>query len=191
MANVKISELTAASAVAAANQFEINEAGTSKRVTALQIADYVRTVAGTVRQVVMGTTATDAYIASTTFTDTNLTASITPSSTSNKILALVSQSYIVGRDTVGCAGAIQLLRGSTQLFTVATYEIGNELIGSGTTYAQLQGRWSAAYLDSPNTTSAVTYKTQARVNDTANSAFIDLQHYGDSTSTIILMEIVA
>ena len=42
MANVKISELTAASAAAAANEFEINEAGTSKKVTGTQISTFVR-----------------------------------------------------------------------------------------------------------------------------------------------------
>lgn len=41
MANVKISDLTAASAVADANQFEINESGTSKRVTTAQIKTYL------------------------------------------------------------------------------------------------------------------------------------------------------
>lgn len=41
MANVKISDLTAASAVADGNQFEINEAGSSKRVTASQIKTYL------------------------------------------------------------------------------------------------------------------------------------------------------
>lgn len=41
MANVKISGLTAAASVAAANEFEINEAGTSKKVTASQIATYI------------------------------------------------------------------------------------------------------------------------------------------------------
>ena len=42
MANIKISELPAASAAAAANQFEINESGTSKRVTAAQVLTYVQ-----------------------------------------------------------------------------------------------------------------------------------------------------
>ena len=42
MANVKISDLTAASAAAAANEFEINEAGTSKKVTGTQISTFVR-----------------------------------------------------------------------------------------------------------------------------------------------------
>lgn len=41
MANVKISGLPAASLVAGANEFEINEAGTSKKVTATQIATFV------------------------------------------------------------------------------------------------------------------------------------------------------
>jgi hypothetical protein len=43
MANVKISGLTAAAAAAAANEFEINESGTSKKVTGTQLATFVRT----------------------------------------------------------------------------------------------------------------------------------------------------
>lgn len=42
MANVKISDLTAAASVADANEFEINEAGTSKKVTGAQISTKVR-----------------------------------------------------------------------------------------------------------------------------------------------------
>lgn len=41
MANVKISGLTSASQVADANEFEINESGTSKKVTGSQIQTYV------------------------------------------------------------------------------------------------------------------------------------------------------
>lgn len=40
MADTKISALTAATAAAAANEFAINEAGTSKKLTLTQIADY-------------------------------------------------------------------------------------------------------------------------------------------------------
>ncbi len=47
MASTKISALTAATAAAAANEFPINEAGTSKKLTLAQIADYfVTRVAG-------------------------------------------------------------------------------------------------------------------------------------------------
>lgn len=42
MANVKISDLTPASGVADANEFEINESGSSKKVTGTQISSYVR-----------------------------------------------------------------------------------------------------------------------------------------------------
>jgi hypothetical protein len=42
MANVKISGLTAAASVVGANEFEINEAGTSKKVTATQISTFVK-----------------------------------------------------------------------------------------------------------------------------------------------------
>lgn len=42
MANVKISELTGASAAAAANEYEINESGTSKKVTGTQISAFVK-----------------------------------------------------------------------------------------------------------------------------------------------------
>jgi hypothetical protein len=41
MANVKISGLTAAASVAGANEFEINETGTSKKVTGSQITTFV------------------------------------------------------------------------------------------------------------------------------------------------------
>jgi len=46
MANIKISDLTAASAAADANEFEINEAGTSKKVTGSQIKAYVNSADG-------------------------------------------------------------------------------------------------------------------------------------------------
>jgi hypothetical protein len=42
MANIKISDLTAAASAAAANEFEINEAGTSKKVTGSQISAFVK-----------------------------------------------------------------------------------------------------------------------------------------------------
>jgi hypothetical protein len=42
MANVKISDLTAASAAALANEYEINEAGTSKKVTGTQMSALIK-----------------------------------------------------------------------------------------------------------------------------------------------------
>ena len=45
MANVKISGLPAAASVASTDQFETNQSGTSRRATASQISDFVKTVA--------------------------------------------------------------------------------------------------------------------------------------------------
>lgn len=42
MANIKISDLTAAAAALGTQQFEVNESGTSKRVTGSQILTYVK-----------------------------------------------------------------------------------------------------------------------------------------------------
>jgi hypothetical protein len=50
--------------------------------------------------------------------------------------------------------------------------------------------YSANYLDSPATTSATTYKVQAKIDTTANSASIRFQ-YLSNVSQIILMEIGA
>ena len=60
MADTKISALAAASAVVAANELAINEAGTSKKVTAQQVMDYV---AGTGWVTVTDTWAYSAYVA--------------------------------------------------------------------------------------------------------------------------------
>lgn len=44
MANVKISELTAATSVAATDELEINAGGTSKKATAQIVANFINTV---------------------------------------------------------------------------------------------------------------------------------------------------
>lgn len=65
----KISGLTAASAAAAANEFEINEAGTSKKVTGAQIAAMVRS---TVTTFSAYPAANQTGIANATFTKVNM-----------------------------------------------------------------------------------------------------------------------
>ena len=51
------------------------------------------------------------------------------------------------------------------------------------------------YLDSPSTTSSVTYKTQGRPHNSANSGRVVYQYsgatYTTQVATIILMEVVA
>ena len=136
-------------------------------------------------QVVQGTTSTGASSSTTTYADTNLSASITPSSTSSQVLIIFSQQGL--RKTNGNANSgirLQLVRGST-----AIHVVSNALLFTGTALEN-RGSCTAVYLDSPATTSATTYKTQF-ANDTAAAA-VEVQSGGaSSVSSIILCEVSA
>jgi len=117
--------------------------------------------AGTVLQVVSATSASVVSTTSSSFVDTGLSASITPTSASSKILVVVSQSLYINNNTGGrdeAEGRLNLTRASTNI-----YEFGIQI---GTTSSGTQKRIDSSYpitiLDSPATTSSVTYKTQMR-----------------------------
>jgi hypothetical protein len=136
---------------------------------------------GKVLQVVQGTTTTAASNSTTTFADTNLSASITPTSATSKVLVLVS---IHSEKSAGAAANninFRLFRGATQV-----YENLYNLYTNTTVINR--GLQSFNYLDTPSTTSATTYKVQF-AND-ANSATVTVQS-SSQMSTIILMEIGA
>jgi hypothetical protein len=138
---------------------------------------------GKVLQVVNATYSTQTSTTSTTFADTGLTATITPTSATSKILVFVNQ---VGcHRNSGTNGALQLrlLRGSTSIVTFEKY-----LGYNGGTVEINAGSASTTYLDSPATTSATTYKTQLA---TDLSGFTLAVQANGGTSTITLMEIGA
>ena len=141
---------------------------------------------GKVLQVITATTTTQVSTTSASYVDSGLSAAITPSATSSKILVLVSMDIICSRGSAGYFRAqIQLLRGSTQLL----YNHFGGYSNVGTDNAEY-GTNNRTYLDSPSSTSAVTYKTQVQVN---SGATLKLQEGGASSrpSTITLMEIGA
>ena len=151
---------------------------------------------GKVLQVVQATYATATTIASTSFTDTGLSGSITPSSASSKILVMFNQAsaYNILYHQQGLS--MQLLRDST---TVYSQDGGGG--GYNTDYLEIEtvsspknlSRYFYAngiYLDSPATTSALTYKTQAKAFQTTNSGQARFQ-VNSATSTITLIEIGA
>ena len=138
---------------------------------------------GKVLQVVTGETTTNTQITSSSYADTSLTASITPSATSSKILVLVSQNIQMERGTYEINTFLQLLRDSTT--------ISIKTVGVSTGAANSQGcrhTFAISHLDEPSTTSAITYKTQGKINDTANSGTCRFQE-GGSRSEIVLIEI--
>lgn len=136
-------------------------------------------------QVVNGTTTTTATNTTQNYADTNLTATITPTSASNKILVLVSQNGLY-KNTAGDYGiSLQLLRNATPISILAdpfAYGIG----GSTEVYC---GNLSTSYLDSPATTSATTYKTQFKAYGTPLTVKAQAPSGNNIASTITLIEI--
>ena len=114
------------------------------------------------------------------FADTNLTATITPTLATSKILVLVNQSGCA-KETNNTSVGVKLLRGATDLITI------DPTAGSTASSVRVAvGSVSACYLDAPNTLSATTYKTQ--FNSNSNNATASVQ-FANAVSTITLMEI--
>jgi hypothetical protein len=84
----------------------------------------------------------------------------------------------------------RLMRDSTQIFTLRNANNPGSTEATGST-SELRGVVSMHYLDSPATTSAVTYKTQAATNSTANNQSVNFQSENTQQSSIIMMEIGA
>jgi hypothetical protein len=138
---------------------------------------------GNVLQVVNATYSTIVSASTNTFVDSGLTATITPSSATSKILVLISQNGIQKSSSAGAYMRISVYRNSTIIATPAV-TVGY----TASTSANYIGSVSIEYLDSPATTSAVVYKTQFKSE--GNSAIVSVQGDGE-TSTITLMEIAA
>jgi hypothetical protein len=140
---------------------------------------------GKVLQVVSAATSTQASLTSTSYADTGITATITPTLATSKILVLISATYLSYRDTTGTVvqTKAQILRGATQIYEnlIATQIEG---ASAGTMYTGSTAGYT--YLDSPATTSATTYKLQAARN---LGVGVFYQQGGTNTSTITLLEI--
>jgi hypothetical protein len=150
-------------------------------------AAYVNALRGAFRvlQVVTVDYGTAATNSTTTYADTGLTLSITPSSTSSKILAIAVQNGC-GKEAGNTQSEIdvQMLRGAT----VLGFASG---AGNNTSSVNYIGTIMLAYLDSPATTSATTYKTQFRNYVNAASVRVQTGATPNPKSMMILMEISA
>ena len=134
--------------------------------------------AGSVLQVVHNNFNTHTTSSSGTYADTGLQMSITPTSSSSKILVLVSQCG-VRKEGGDALSYLKLVRNSTDLVQIS---ISGAYTGST---ALNSGSESTCFLDSPNTTSSVGYKTQFFRGNVGN---VHVQVNGVK-STITLMEI--
>jgi len=134
---------------------------------------------GKVLQVVQDTLVGGLTTTSTSYVDSGLTLSITPVSVSSRILVMVN---IVGMNPSTSQGAgARIMRDSTEIYFTDVINLG---IGNTTPV-------SFMYVDSPSTTSAITYKAQAK---NTQAGILYLGNYYSQTnpiSSIIAMEIGA
>ena len=153
-------------------------------------------IAGHVVQVIYAETDTRQSLTTTSYADlTGMTASITPFSTSNKILVQVCLN--LGHQNVGMNISCQLLRGSTNIFAGTDTSMKQGFVQTECNISGYQyeiKNFTATTLDAPATTSAVTYKVQALVNTAAGTFYMNRNHYnqsdqGTTKSSITLLEI--
>jgi hypothetical protein len=148
---------------------------------------------------VIQTVKTDTFTASLagTFADiTGLSVTITPTSSANKILVLCTT--VIGSTTLGWFTGARIVRDSTPIFIgdaagnrarlFASHINGNN--GNSATNI------NAVVLDSPATTSAITYKVQAYAEGTGTTVVVnrtggdgDNNYNGRYASSITVMEI--
>ena len=134
--------------------------------------------AGSVLQVKIVEDTSLLLVATASYTDTNMSVSITPTSTSSKILAVWT---VQGNLSVANAGwGVKLLRDSTAIWTSAVQYIQYTADSNGA-----RDTSTHMHLDSPNTTSAITYKVQVSSYSSRNIYFND----DNAQSQLVVMEI--
>jgi hypothetical protein len=137
--------------------------------------------AGNILQVVNAAYSTVVTTSSVAFGDTGLTATITPTSATSKILVLVSQA---GCGKVGSGyGEFRLLRGGTEVVIFDRAVAYDNSAGDNRI-----GACGCSFMDAPATTSATTYKTQIKNPAGAGTAIVQ---DSNCTSTITLIEVAA
>ena len=137
-------------------------------------------IPGHVLQVVQATITSQQTTTSTSFVDSGLTATITPTSSSSKIL--VTGDFGTGCNNTSGGMIMQLVRGSTSIFY------------RGDFYSAAGGGYAVDaffHLDSPATTSATTYKIQFKSQSSSTTVYVNTEYSGSTspTSHITLMEI--
>jgi hypothetical protein len=160
-----------------------------------QLAD-ANMAPGSIIQVVYGETSDrTSFSGITSWTDTGMTATITPSSTSSRILVLVDGKF--GGTTTGINFTLRLLRNGTLIY-------GGTDTANKQGFAHFEQGWAAfqyfimpgnaSTVDSPASTSALTYKVQLLPNGTGSTIYMNRTDnnssaQGNTRSSITLLEI--
>ena len=137
---------------------------------------------GKIGQVVQTVSSTKVASTSTSFTDV-LTVAITPTATSSKVLIQFVGSFGNGGEDIDAF--YQILRGSTAL--QVPYHIGDADIQQ----TRSNNSYSCTLLDSPSSTSEVTYKMQFKTS--SNEVFLNRNGANDQCgfTTFTVTEVLA
>ena len=160
------------------DEFLISDAGTLKRLDASLIGG-----GGKVLQAVTGTSSTASQGTETSFTDTGLNVTITPSATSSKILVMAHTTGLIDTNDSFVYFTIE-----RQISGGSNTNIGDSSLG----LSHMRGdavnisNVMVHALDSPSTTSAITYEFQRRVSANSGAAM-----YQNVKSNITVLEIGA
>ena len=185
---------------------DINDLAASKLTGALPAisgAALTNLDAGKILQVKQTTKIDTFTTSSQSYTDvTGLSVSITPASSSNKILIILDIKVGAGHEDAAFAG--RLVRGSTAIYVGNASGASGRTLGSfGTSrqsgnavYDIIQDR-QAVFLDSPSTTSSTTYKVQVQGNN-GRDTLVNRTYADDDeddtprvASSITVMEVAA
>lgn len=162
--------------------------------TTLQDLDVQGLGRSRVLQVVTATTSTEVTVSSSAYTDTTLTATITPKSAMSKVVVQIMQGFASQRTNAVAGFGLRLLRDAVVVWSplqLAAETISYGLNHTGVTAQTNIWHYSAVYVDSPGTTAATTYKTQGRTQTATTAGTVIFQDNGaqNQQSTIILWEV--
>ena len=134
---------------------------------------------GKVGQIVTVQNTSASSTTSTSFVDTGMSLAITPTTTSSKILCQISAG--IGNTSSSTDTVIKVLRDSTEVIQCARISFNTGGHGNAQQFFQV--------LDSPSTTSEITYKLQMK-SDGGTTRFNDSASNGNPSSSIVLAEIL-
>ena len=153
---------------------------------------------GSILQVHQASSSTNVENSSNAYVDlTGVSQAITPSSTSNKVLIHFSIQFNINTASINnddSWGGFRLLRDSTTIFNPISDSSGNRPFEIGMSQQgvnssrQLRNRFNFTFLDSPSSTSSLTYKVQSR-NYQTHSIKVNEASNQNGTSFIQVMEV--
>ena len=163
---------------------KVNNIDTQTGTTISVASGKVLTAPGHVIQTIYSSITSPETTTSTSYVNTSLAATITPTSSSSKILVMVNAAMYA--NGVGTHAIASIFRGD-----VSGTDLGNGTYGIGSAYTGSGGAAVKAYvccaiLDSPNTTSATTYTVAIKKSGGTYSSILSVN---SERSTIALQEI--